>query len=679
MTQSSELPLTATQSDDLTATFVARLKAHLASPATEPERDIPPWDDPEEDDPSDQAPGLIPARSLLICLRLAASFGTAEAILPLTRAGAVTVLRGFGADEAGDVAALLKIVLPQAEWRVLAPSIYEGGVTKSSLARFQRDLDLALDLPRAILILLPTEAAQPAHLLQAGATLLTYAPLSAQILLDFLTALGRRPADVEGFLHALPGEEALAQLEVAQLVPALRLGFGGDLPQRLHALTTPAPEGPSLDTGFADSPALHAAQRLVADLLAWRRGEIGWGDFSHSLLLYGPPGTGKTWLALAMGNSAGIACVKASFAEWQAAGHLGEMLAAMRKSFAAARHAAPALLFIDEIDAVGSRQSGDRHNENYRANVINGFLGEMNSLALEPGVIVVGACNHPDRIDPAVTRAGRFDLKFEVPMPDADAILAVLQQHLGADFPQDSLERLARQAVGQSLAAIDAAIRAARSEARHASMPLDLAMLRDQLRLTPDPAEDALLWRHAVHEAGHAVVVAALHLGTIERMSISRQGGEVARRPSLVPGLLGDLENDLCLHLAGRAAEALILGEVSAGSGGSAASDLAQATTLALAIETTLGLGSSGLLWLDAPQTHLLTEPSLQRRISARLTAAEARAQTILSTHKAALIGLAEEVLAQRSLRAEDVLPWVHAVQSAAARGTDTQPEGACP
>ena len=175
----------------------------------------------------------------------------------------------------------------------MAPSVHEGGVTKSSLTRFQRDLGLALDLPRAILILLPTEAAQPEHLRQAGATLLTYAPLSTQILLDFLTARGRKPADVEGFLRALPSEEALARLEVAQLVPALRLGFGGDLPERLHALTTPAPEGPTLDTGFADSPALHAARRLVADLLAWRRREIGWGEFSHSLLLYGPPGTGK--------------------------------------------------------------------------------------------------------------------------------------------------------------------------------------------------------------------------------------------------------------------------------------------------------------------------------------------------------------------------------------------------
>ncbi len=203
--------------------------------------------------------------------------------------------------------------------------------------------------------------------------------------------MGRRPEDPAGFLNALPGEEALAQLEVTQLVPALRLGLEGDLPARLHALTaTPARQGPTLDQGFGDSPVVQAARRMVADLLAWRQGEIGWEEFSHSMLLYGPLGTGKTWLAIAMGHSAGIACVKASFAEWQAAGHLGDMLAAMRKSFAAARRSAPAIMFIDEIDAVGSRSSRDTHAENYRTQVMNGFLGEMNALALEPCVIVVG-------------------------------------------------------------------------------------------------------------------------------------------------------------------------------------------------------------------------------------------------------------------------------------------------
>jgi hypothetical protein len=158
---------------------------------------------------------------------------------------------------------------------------------------------------------------------------------------------------------------------------------------------------------------------MVADLLLWKAGQVAWSDLSRSTLFYGPPGTGKTWLARAMGASAGIACVTGSFAEWQAAGHLGDMLREMRKTFAEARSRAPSILFIDEIDAVGSRASRDPHNSNYRTQVINGFLGEMNAIALQEGVIVVGACNFIDRIDPAVLRAGRFDLKIKVPLPDA--------------------------------------------------------------------------------------------------------------------------------------------------------------------------------------------------------------------------------------------------------------------
>ena len=140
----------------------------------------------------------------------------------------------------------------------------------------------------------------------------------------------------------------------------------------------------------------------------------------------------------------------------------------------------------------------------------------------EPGVIVVGACNHPDRIDPAVTRAGRFDLKAEVPMPDAQSILALLRQHLTGHSTDDDLNRLARQAVGHSLASVDAAIRAARSEARHARKLFDLATLREQLRLETEQEIQDILWRYAVHEAGHAVVGAALRLGKIERRSSAR-------------------------------------------------------------------------------------------------------------------------------------------------------------
>ena len=131
-------------------------------------------------------------------------------------------------------------------------------------------------------------------------------------------------------------------------------------------------------------------------------------------------------------------------------------------------------------------------------------------------------------------------------MPDAGAILAVLRRHFGWDFLEDDLALLARQAVGHSLASIDAAIRATRSEARHARKPADIAMLRDKLYLAPEQDDRDVLWRYAVHEGGHAVVSAALRLGTIQRMSISSTGGEGSSRTIIGHGVLADIEAEIC-------------------------------------------------------------------------------------------------------------------------------------
>jgi cell division protease FtsH len=187
--------------------------------------------------------------------------------------------------------------------------------------------------------------------------------------------------------------------------------------------------------------------------------------------------------------------------------------------------------------------------------------------------------------------------------------------------------------------------------------------LRDQLRLEAEQGIHEILWRHAVHEAGHAVLGAALRLGRIERMAISASGGEPASRPVVSHGTLGDINNEICHDLAGRAAERLVFGEVSAGAGGPAASDLSQATRRALAIETTLGLGELGSLWMPAPETVLLTDEALRARVRARLEAAEARAFEILTTHEAHLLGLAKELLEKRSMAADEILPWVSAIQ----------------
>lgn len=654
--------------------LIARLRADIAAKAVRQEAhaassSADAGTDPEFAWESDAAtpeapPHVIPPRQLLICLRLAATFQSAEAFEQLHAPGAFTILRGLGVEDLDIVMPIVKVIWPDQGCKVVAPSVSDGVVSKLAADRFTREANRHLDLAAPVIVLQPLEATLPGHFQHPGIPCLTYAPISADILLSFLAATDRMPEDVPAFRDALPEPSLLARLDTVQVALALRFASGIDIAERLTALAGPTGEGPRLDEGFGDGPAVQIARRLVADLGAWRRREIEWSDCSHSLLIYGPPGTGKTWLARAMANSAGIACVEGSFAEWQSAGHLGDMLREMRRTFALARRAAPAILILDEIDAAGSRSGDDRHNLNYRTQVINAFLGEMNGLATVPGLIVVGACNHPDRLDPAITRAGRCDVKVEMPMPDAGAILAVLRLHLGGDFPEDDLELLARQAVGHSLASIDAAIRATRSEARHAGKPVDLVLLREQLRLPPEEDDRDVLWRYAVHEAGHTVVSAVLRLGTIQRMSISRTGGEVASRPVIGHGLLADIEAEICHDLAGRAAETLICGDVSAGAGGPVSSDLSQATRRALAVETVWGLGELGPLWMSSPDTLLLTDDKLRTRVRARLEAAQERAGNILAAQRANLLGLAEALLEKRSMRAEEILPWVHAVQT---------------
>ena len=149
------------------------------------------------------------------------------------------------------------------------------------------------------------------------------------------------------------------------------------------------------------------------------------------------------------------------------------------------------------------------------------------------------------------------------------------------------------------------------------------------LTLTAEDRE--VLWRYAVHEAGHTVVAAALRLGTIQRMSISRDGGQVASQLVIGHGVLTEIEDQICHDLAGRAAEAMIFGAVSAGAGGSLASDLSQATRRALMIETNWGLGDLGPIWMPAPETVLLTDEQLRNRVRARMEAAEERALAILA------------------------------------------------
>jgi cell division protease FtsH len=313
------------------------------------------------------------------------------------------------------------------------------------------------------LLIVLAGGALPEPQLQDRMQVIDFAPVDAQVLQALLarTHPAGKSRDIAALHIAMNGFHP----GMADLLIALRGATVGDVARNLVRPARGAKTGhhdqPNLDAITGDSPALSAARAMVADLQLWRAGELGWNELTRTALFHGPPGTGKSWLAQAMARSAGFAAVPASFGEWQAAGHLGDMLKAMRESFAEARRRAPAMLILDELDAVGTRTDRGPH-QNYRVMVVNAFLALMDGIARDEGVVVVATCNHPELIDPAVLRPGRFDLRLAVPLPDAAALAGVLRRHL--TLPEPEIRALAQQAVGHSMADLDATLRDLRGQ-----------------------------------------------------------------------------------------------------------------------------------------------------------------------------------------------------------------------
>ncbi len=213
-------------------------------------------------------------------------------------------------------------------------------MSKHAEERLTSELLQLLDKPQPVIVLLPIGLSLRPFMRQTGPRVLPFSPIRAETLRELLRRRDTANLDLAAFSQQLPPDVFLSRLDTATVAAVLRMAPVAQLAERLGTITGSQTTGPRLETDFVDSPAVQIAKRMVSDLLSWRAGEIAWSDFSHSLLLFGAPGTGKTWFARAMGNSAGIACVTASFAEWQSAVHLGDMLREMRKSIANARRQA---------------------------------------------------------------------------------------------------------------------------------------------------------------------------------------------------------------------------------------------------------------------------------------------------------------------------------------------------
>lgn len=383
-------------------------------------------------------------------------------------------------------------------------------------------------------------------------------------------------------------------------------------------------DGPSLSELHGLGEARRVAEDLILDIQSALAERIPWSAVDKGMLLVGAPGTGKTTLARAIAKECGIKIVISSAARWQSAGYLDAHLRAMRADFAEARRYAPAILFLDEIDSIGNRETFQGHSAQYQTEVVNAMLEEVQGIVSSGSVILVAATNYPEKVDPALRRAGRLDQVVTIPLPSIEGLERIFEYHLsqlegeakvGNDVDPHVLAVLA---FGLTGADVEFFVRGAARRARHENRPIcqaDLVAEVTRRPRRPDSAPQlgpADLHRVAVHEAGHALArvmssskgVDLAFISIIPRMDGTL--GFVASAPTESQVLTRrTMLERLETTLAGRAAEAVIFGpdDVSTGAGGSSEhSDLAVATSTATYFVCQSGLGGpTALLWTTSP------------------------------------------------------------------------------
>lgn len=427
--------------------------------------------------------------------------------------------------------------------------------------------------------------------------------------------------------------------------------------------------------GFANVAGVDEAKKELEEIVDFLKNPAKYRSIGartpKGVLMIGPAGTGKTLLARATAGEANVPFFSMAGSEFMEM-LVGVGASRVRDLFTTAKKSQPAIIFIDEIDAIGRQRGGGfmgGHDE--REQTLNQILVEMDGFTPNEQLIVMAATNRPDVLDPALVRPGRFDRRVALELPDVEGrkeILAIHSKGKPID-PKVDWDRVAKRTVGFSGADLEnmlneAAIRAARTNKKKVDMS-DLEEAATKVKLGPEKKRlqsDMDRKMTAYHEAGHALVGWEMpHIDPIHRISIVSRGmslGHTMTEPiDRVHETKSHLLEEISMMLGGQAAEKLVFNDITTG----ASNDMEKATQVARAMVTRFGMSNLGPITLDlqkeTPYDSDELSPEMRAKIDIEvkriIDEAYVNATAVLKKLRKKLDLLAEELLKVETLESE--------------------------
>jgi hypothetical protein len=466
-------------------------------------------------------------------------------------------------------------------------------------------------------------------------------------------------------------DDLVAGLELEDIIAALR---AGSTPAEAIERLASAARQRADRNGPGEAPLLEAAVEygaarewglaLARDIAEFKAGRLAWRECDRGAVVYSDPGCGKSVLAGSIANACGIPLIRTSVAELFASngGDLGAVIKAQRAVFARAAAVAPCLLFLDEIDALPDRATLSPRGRDWWMPVINDFLLLLDSAVAgqRAGIVVMGATNRIDAVDPALLRPGRLERAIEIQRPDVAGIVNILRFQLAGDLPDADLTPVAEIVEGATAAELMDLVRSARRIARQAGRVLTQEDLRT-IAFGQSASEDPdFLRRAAIHEAGHAVITAVHRPGAVVRVTIVSKGttaGATLCRQSQPAVTLSTVEDHVVESLAGGEAERIILGCATTGSGGSEDSDIARSTRAIAALHTSTTLAGGPVFLCPARDAidFLRLDSLMRRAVQAHLVQLMLRTGEEVLRYQGTITIVADELVRRRMLSGREV------------------------